>query len=129
MPCWKTVALSAVIVFSSIAGPAEALSPPPENVDNVLLLRAAEEVSASEVFAFAEAAGKVALITRAWTPKIEGAASKTVADQYKQKAVSQMQRAILGAGLTMDQYRAIGNAAKRDPMLREEIQQIADEMY
>jgi hypothetical protein len=121
--------LSAFVVLLGTAGPAAALSPSPEPLDDVLLERTAEEFSATEVYAFAEAAGKVALITQAWTPKIQGAASKAVADQYKQTAVSQMQKAILSAGLTMDQYQMIGNAAKRDPLLREEIQQIVDEMY
>lgn len=129
MRCCRTAALSVFIVLAAAIGPAAALSPSPKAVDGVLLQRTADEFSASEVYAFAEAAGKVALITQAWTPKIQGASSKAVADQYKQKAVSQMQQAILGAGLTMDQYQTIGNAAKRDPMLREEIQQIADEMY
>ncbi len=129
MRCCQTVALSAFIILSAAIGHAAALSPSPEAVDRVLLQRTAEEFSAREVYAFAEAAGKVAPITQAWTPKIQGTSSKIVADQYKQKAVSQMQQAVLGAGLTMDQHQAIGNAAKRDPMLREEIQQIADELY
>ena len=121
--------LSVFVILSVTAGPAAALSPTADPVDGVLLQRTAEEFSAGKVYAFAEAAGKVALITQAWTPKIQGASSKAEADQYKQKAVSQMQRAILSAGLTMDEYQTIAKAAKRDPMLREEIQQIADELY
>ena len=128
MRCCQTVALSAFIILSAAIGHAAALSPSPEAVDGVLLQRTAEEFSAREVYAFAEAAGKVALITQAWTPKIQGASSKTVADQYKQKAVSQMQQAILASGLTMDKYQYIGKAAKRDPMLREEIRELVDEM-
>ncbi|MBT5416267.1 MAG: DUF4168 domain-containing protein [Rhodospirillaceae bacterium] len=131
---WKTVALSTIVVLTGLvatgwAGPAGALTPVPESAGTSILHRVAEEFSASKIYAFAEAAGKVAMITQAWTPKINGAPSATAANEYKQKAVTQMQRAILGVGLTMDEYQTIGKAAKRDPMLREEINQLVDEMY
>ena len=96
--------------------------------DGAGVQQVAEQFSAREIYAFAEAANQVAKITQAWTPKIEGAPSATLANQYKQKAVSQMQQAILASGLTMDKYQYIGKAAKRDPMLREEIRELVDEM-
>jgi hypothetical protein len=79
---------------------------------------AAEEYSDAKLQSFADAVLAVNAIVEQWRPQIQAAPSEADAQQMAAKANEEMRAAVAGtAGITVEEYQAIAQAAQADPQL------------
>lgn len=75
--------------------------------------------------AFVTAAVAVEQLVRQWTPRIQKAESPEKADQLRRQAGTELLAAVESTpGITVDEYRQIGEAAQNDPQLAAQIRKI-----
>ncbi|MCU0895265.1 MAG: DUF4168 domain-containing protein [Rhodospirillales bacterium] len=89
------------------------------------LAQAAPSFSDAKLSSFIDAAKKIPGVIDAWNPKI--AAAKT--PEEKEKMLAQAEGEIVKAiektkGITVEEYRQIGDAARQDPKLAARLEQL-----
>lgn len=71
---------------------------------------------------FVTAAKSIVALRRQYEPRLAAAGSQAEADALIQEARGLMATAITDAGISVDNYMAIANAAQSDPALRQRIE-------
>ncbi|MDG2269510.1 MAG: DUF4168 domain-containing protein [Alphaproteobacteria bacterium] len=76
-------------------------------------------VDAAQLKIFVTAAKSIVALRRQYEPRLAAAVSQAEADALIQEARGLMSTAITDAGITVENYMAIANAAQSDPALRQ----------
>jgi len=79
-------------------------------------------VNEAELQIFVTAAKSIVALRREYEPRLAAAGSQAEADALIQEARGLMTTAITDAGITVENYMAIANAAQADPALRARIE-------
>lgn len=79
------------------------------------------DVSDEQVEQFADAQARVIEIGEKWTPRLEGAESAEDMQEARESAQREMVIAVENAGLSVQEYNEIAQAAQVDEELRERI--------
>lgn len=84
-----------------------------------------QDFSDAKLDSFVEAAIQVEQLITEWSPKIEGAADQTAADEMRQEANAELEAAIEATdGITVNEYQEIAAAARANPDLSERLKDI-----
>jgi hypothetical protein len=79
----------------------------------------------SSLDAYIGALAQVDALVRKWRPHVAAATSEAEAARLLQQANAQIDAVVAGAeGITVAEYRRIGQAAQRDPVLRDRINRL-----
>ena len=79
-------------------------------------------VDEAQVAVFVTAAKSIVALRRQYEPRLAAAGSQAEADALIEEARVLMATAITDAGITVENYLAIANAAQADPALRQRIE-------
>ena len=79
-------------------------------------------VDEAQVAIFVTAAKSIVALRRQYEPRLAAAGSQAEADALIQEARGLMATAITDAGISVENYMAIANAAQEDPALRQRIE-------
>mgnify|MGYP003671029260 CR=1 FL=1 len=79
-------------------------------------------IDAAQLAIFVTAAKSIVALRRQYEPRMAAAGSQAEADALMQEARGLMANAITDAGISIDNYMAIANAAQADPELRQRIE-------
>ncbi|MDA0787062.1 MAG: DUF4168 domain-containing protein [Proteobacteria bacterium] len=79
-------------------------------------------VSEADLATFVTAAKSIVALRHQYEPRLAAAGSQAEADALLQEARGLMSTAIADAGISIDNYMAIANAAQTDPALRQRIE-------
>lgn len=86
---------------------------------------AQEQFTEEKLGSFVDAAIQVEELVAEWSPKIQGAADEAAAAELREEANADLSSAIEETdGITVDEYRAIAQAAQSDPELSERLRTI-----
>ena len=106
--------------------PLAALTMTPANAGPDVELAQAQTVPApvdeAQLAIFVTAAKSIVALRRQYEPRMAAAGSQAEADALMQEARGLMANAITDAGISIDNYMAIANAAQADPELRQRIE-------
>lgn len=106
--------------------PLGALTMAPANAGPAVELAQAQAaptaVDAAQFAVFVTAARSIVALRRQYEPRMAAAGSQAAADALLQEARGLMSTAITDAGISVENYMAIANAAQADPALRQRIE-------
>lgn len=86
------------------------------------------QVSSEDVGRFAQAYLDVQTINQEYSERMQATDDQEQAAELQQKAQTEMQEAVTGAGLSIADYQRIAEQANQDEELREDIQQAVTAM-
>lgn len=120
----RTARSFAAIGFAAAAALALQAMPSTAQPPTQLAQSGQTDIDDAAIETFVEAARAVVALRREYEPRLESAANEAAARNIIDEARGRMNAAITDAGMTLDRYLEIAEAAQNDPTLRARLEEL-----